>query len=119
MPKNVVTILAIGFVGGMWSGFLGLGGGVVLLAIMVTCWKVEQHVANATSLAVIFPTAIVGSLLYQHQGFLDMMLAAKIAVGCIVGAYLGSTLACRLPAATLKKYLSGALIIVGIWMVIG
>lgn len=118
MPKNFLSILVIGFIGGMWSGFLGLGGGIVLLVIMVTFWKVQQHVANATSLAVILPTAIVGSLLYQHQGFFDTRLAAKIVIGCIAGAYLGSTLACRLPAVTLKKCLSGALVIVGIWMVI-
>ncbi len=118
MPKNVITILISGFLGGLWSGLLGLGGGIVMLVIMVACWNVKQHIANATSLAVILPTAIVGSLLYQHQGLLDMMLAGKVAAGCVVGAYFGSTLACRLPAATLKKYLSGVLVIVGIWMVI-
>lgn len=119
MPKNLFSILLIGFLGGLWSGLLGLGGGIVLLAIMVACWNVQQHIANATSLAVIFPTAIVGSLLYQQQGFLDIALAVKIAAGCIAGAYFGSSLACRLPAATLKKYLSGTLVVVGIWMVVG
>lgn len=119
MPQNFATIIAAGVIGGIWSGFLGLGGGIVLLVIMVTFWKLQQHEANAISLAVILPTAIVGSLLYRQQGYLDVMLAAKIMGGCIVGAYFGSHVACRLPAATLKKYFSGALVLVGVWMVIG
>lgn len=117
--KNPYIIVGVGFLIGILSGFLGLGGGVVLVPIMASIWRVEQHIASATSLAVVIPTGIVGSIMYQQQGNLDIILAAKIIVGSIVGAYLGSTVACRLPEPTLRKLFGGLLIIVGMRMVVG
>jgi uncharacterized membrane protein YfcA len=116
---NPYIVLGTGLCVGILSGFLGIGGGVVMVPIMVFMWKVEQHKANATSLAVILPTSIVGSIMYQQQGNLDVILAVKIALGGIVGAYFGSILACRLPAATLKKLFGGLLIFIGVRMVMG
>lgn len=112
-------LLGTGVFVGILSGFFGIGGGAVMIPIMTVMWKVQQHKANATSLAVIFPTGIVGSIMYQHQGNLDVMLAVKIAAGSILGAYFGSIIACRLPAAKLKKMFGILLIFVGIRMVIG
>lgn len=117
--KNPYIILGTGFLVGIMSGFLGIGGGSVLVPIMALIWKIEQHVAIATSLAVILPTALVGSVMYQHHGNFDLLLAIKITLGSILGAYIGSTIACRLPAATLRILFGGLLIVLGIWMVIG
>lgn len=117
--RSSLLIIGVGFIVGLLSGFLGLGGGVLLVPIMISVWGIRQHVATATSLAVVIPTGIVSSLLYQHQGNLDLILASEIAAGSIVGAYLGSTWACRLPALTLKKIFGGMLVLVGIRMVIG
>jgi len=117
--RSSLIIVGVGFLIGILSGFLGLGGGVLLVPIMIAVWGIESHVAMATSLAVIVPTGIVSSLLYQHQGNLDLALAIKIAAGSIVGAYLGSTLACRLSAVALQKIFGGMLVIIGIRMVIG
>lgn len=117
--RSSLIIIVIGFIVGVLSGFLGLGGGVLLVPIMIAVWDLRQHVATATSLAVVVPTGIVSSLLYQYQGNLDLILALKIAAGSIVGAYFGSTCACRLPGLTLKKIFGGMLVLVGIRMVIG
>jgi hypothetical protein len=112
-------IIGIGFIVGILSGFLGLGGGVLLVPIMIAVWGIRPHVATATSLAVVVPTGIATSLLYQSQGNLDLILALKIATGSIVGAYLGSTWACKLPASMLRKIFGSMLVLVGIRMVIG
>lgn len=117
--RSPYTVIGTGFIVGLLSGLLGLGGGVLLVPIMVSAWGVQQHVATATSLAVVVPAGIISSILYQHQGNLDLLLALKITTGSIVGAYIGSTLACKLPAATLKKLFGGMLLLVGIRMVIG
>jgi uncharacterized protein len=118
MVKNPLIVVGTGFVVGVLSGFLGLGGGVIFVPIMVSLWGVQQHIASATSLAVVLPIGVVGSFLYQHQGNLDIVLAFKITVGSVIGAYFGSIFACKLPAATLKKLFGGVLILVGIRMVI-
>lgn len=82
-------------------------------------WKLSQHRATATSLAVILPVGIVGSIIYQTQGSLDIPLAVKIAAGSVLGAHLGSKLSCRLPGPILKKLFGAVLIITGIRMVMG
>lgn len=117
--KNPYAILGAGVLTGLFSGLLGIGGGAVMIPIMSSVWKVPQHTVIGTSLAVTLPTALVGSLMYQQQGNLDLMLALKITLGSIFGAYIGSTLACRLPAATLQILFGGLLILMGIRMVIG
>lgn len=116
--NNPYIILATGVSVGLLSGLLGIGGGIILLPVMASIWKVQRHIATATSLAVVLPTALVGSFLYQQQGNMDLMLALKITVGSIIGAWIGSNLACRLPAARLKRIFGVLLLLAGLWMVI-
>jgi uncharacterized membrane protein YfcA len=118
MPHPAV-VLGVGFLIGILSGLLGVGGGVFLVPIMVSFWAVSQHKASATSLAVVLPTAVVGSILYHAEGNLDLLFAAKITIGSVIGAYFGSAMALKLPAAVLKKMFGGLLVLVGIRMVIG
>jgi len=84
--------ILIGFAGGVVGGLLGIGGAIILVPLMVNFLGVSQHMAHATSLAVIIPGALFSALVYNEFGQLDLKLAALFAVGGMGGAYIGSSL---------------------------
>jgi len=62
----------------------------------------SQHTAEATSLLVILPTAIVGSLVLRRRGVGDLGLALRFGVVGAAGSVVGALLALALPADTLR-----------------
>ncbi len=114
-----VRLVGVGFAVGILSGLLGIGGGVFLVPIMVTYFAVTQHIAQATSLAVVIPTGAVGAFIYGLHGNVDLSVTLNLVVGSMLGAGIGARLAKKLPAAQLKKLFGIMLILVGIRMVLG
>lgn len=93
----------IGIITGFINGFIGIGGGTVLIPAMVSLLGEEQHTAHGTSLAVIMPTAVVSTFIYQANNHIDWDLAFKIAASGMVGGYLGARLMQFIPAQRLKQ----------------
>ncbi|SDD43688.1 hypothetical protein SPACI_027070 [Sporomusa acidovorans DSM 3132] len=109
---------AAGFIVGILSGLLGVGGGIFLVPIMVTYFNLTQHVAQATSMAIVIPTAFVSSLIYGFHGNMDISLAMNLVIGSVLGASIGARVMKRIPAIRLKQLFSGLLILVGLKMVL-
>lgn len=111
-------LAAVGFAVGIMSGLLGIGGGVFLVPIMVTYFAVTQHTAQATSLAVVIPTAVVSAAIYGWHGNIDLAVTLNLVLGSMLGATFGARLAKKLPAAQLKRLFGAMLVLVGLRMVI-
>ncbi|SMC64435.1 sulfite exporter TauE/SafE family protein [Sporomusa malonica] len=107
-----------GFVVGILSGLLGVGGGIFLVPIMVTYFNITQHIAQATSMAVVIPTALVSSAIYGFHGNVDVDLSLNLIVGSICGASLGARVMKKIPAIRLKQLFGILLIVVGLKMVL-
>ena len=73
-----------------------------MVPLLTTFAKLNQRVASATSLAAIVPTSIVGSFAYLASGEVDLVAAAVVSVGAIVGALIGSVLLKRIPLTLLR-----------------
>jgi len=117
--KRVVPIsILIGAVAGMQAGLTGVGGGVILVPLMVGLLGVSQHKAHGTSLAVIFPIAVVGTITYAVLGHMDWMLFLGLALGGLVGAFLGAKLMMRVPARELRWIFATFMVALGIYMVV-
>jgi uncharacterized membrane protein YfcA len=112
-----VKFLGAGFGVGILSGLLGVGGGIFLVPIMVTYFDITQHVAQATSMAVVIPTALVSSAIYGFHGNLDVPLALNLILGSICGASIGARVMKKIPAIRLKQLFGVLLIVVGLRMV--
>jgi uncharacterized protein len=108
--------IVTGFIVGILSGLLGLGGGVFLIPVMVTFFAVAQHNAHATSLAVVVPTAIVSASSYAFHGYIDFGITLNVIVGSILGASFGARLAKKIPAVQLKRLFGLFLVGVGLRM---
>ncbi|TWH49291.1 sulfite exporter TauE/SafE family protein [Sporomusa sp. KB1] len=107
-----------GFVVGILSGLLGLGGGIFLVPIMVTYFNITQHIAQATSMAIVIPTALISSIIYGFHGNTDVNLALNLIVGSTLGASIGARIMKRIPPIRLKQLFAILLIVVGVRMVL-
>jgi len=97
-----LVLIAVGVVGGLLSGLFAIGGGIVMVPLLTTFAKLDQRVAAATSLAAIVPTSIVGSITYFVAGEVDLVAAAFVSAGAVVGAVLGSALSRRISLTWLR-----------------
>ncbi len=116
---SFLLLIAIGLVAGIFSGLLGIGGGVILVPGIVMVAGLSIHQAIGISLAVIIPTAISGTAKHFLSGNVDLKLALIIAGSAIIGAWLGASFAQALPAAQLKKVFAVFLILIGCNMLFG
>jgi uncharacterized membrane protein YfcA len=99
---DIVGVLAIGFVAGMASGLLGVGGGALFVPALVLFLGLSQLEAQATSLLAIVPVALVGAANQRRYGNLRMrdgILLGMLATG---GALGGVALANALPERALE-----------------
>jgi uncharacterized membrane protein YfcA len=89
--------LWIGAIGGFLAGLFGIGGGIVMVPLLVAAMGLDQHEAQATTLAAMLPPiGIPGVLTYVHaRGGLPWELMAAVAVGFAAGAFGGAHLAVR------------------------
>ena len=110
--------LITGFLIGIISGFLGVGGGFILVPILTTYFLLSQHKAQAISLGVVLPTALIGAVVYSMHGEADIFTSAQLAAGGIVGAAIGVRIMEKMPAAMLKKMFGVVLLIIGIRMIV-
>jgi uncharacterized membrane protein YfcA len=87
----LATIFAIGAVGGLLSGMLGVGGAVILLPLLTTFAGLSLKEASNVTIVQVVASALVGWLAYQRGSLVHLPLAihmgAASALGGIVGGY--------------------------------
>jgi len=107
LPLPWAALAAIGGIAGWSSGFLGIGGGLAITALMTGLLKVSQHRSQAVSLAVTaLPVTLPAALLYVQQGTaLPWVTITALIVGLWVGTGLGARLANRVSADKLRMAL--------------
>ena len=95
-------LLAIGLGGGLLSGLLGVGGGIVMVPLLVLWAAYSQRDAHALSLGAIIPISIAGIATYGVAGQVRYWQAIGLAAGSIVGARIGAGLLARIDERLLK-----------------
>ena len=101
-PGLYLALAAFGVLTGVAAGLLGVGGGILIVPFLTLAVGLTQHGAEATSLLVILPTAIVGSLTLRRKGVGNLGVALRFGLIGAIGAVAGAELALALPASTLK-----------------
>ena len=102
---------------GIFSGMLGLAGGVVLVPILLYFFKMDQKLAQGTSLAILLPpTGILAFLSYYQRGEADLKLGLVIAAGVVLGGYFGGAWAGHVPGPVLRKAFAALLVVVAVKM---
>ncbi len=113
-------LIAIGILAGIFSGFIGIGGGLIIVPALVLFLGVSQHMAQGTSLAMMLPPiGLLAVYNYYRSGFVDFKYAAILAIAFIIGGFFGSKIAIALPAETVKKIFGVFIILVGVKLIFG
>ena len=111
-------LVAIGLAGGVLSGLLGVGGGIVMVPLLVLWAGYAQRDAHAMSLGAIVPISIAGVLTYGVAGEVRLPEATALALGAVAGARVGAGLLSRLGDRPLKLAFGSFLVAVAVLMAV-
>jgi uncharacterized protein len=115
---SALAPLALGFVGGMLTAIMGVGGGFILVPAMIYLLGVPTSVVVGTSLfQIVFTTAITTVLHSVQTQSVDIVLAILLLLGGVVGAQVGAKIAQRLKGEQLRLML--ALLVLGVAIRLG
>lgn len=115
--QTILIIILVGVAAGVLGGLVGVGGGIIIVPSLVYFIGFSQKTAQGTSLGLIMlPVGILGVLMYYKQGHVDFRVVGILAVGFLLGSYLGSKIALSLPQETVKKIFAVLLVIIAVKM---
>lgn len=107
--------VVIGALAGILGGMFGIGGGIVIVPALVFLLGFDQLKAQGTSLLVFMvPVAILGFLNYHRAGRTDVAVGLFIALGVLVGSYLGSKISLSLDEVLVRRLFAVLLVVVAI-----
>lgn len=118
MKKDFILEFFVGILAGIISGFFGAGGGMILVPFLTLILKKDEVEARATTIFCIFFMVLISSFFYFKQDSIDWFIAAKCAIGGILGGIIGSKLLINLDKKILNILFIGFLIYSGIKMII-
>ncbi|MBN9303787.1 MAG: hypothetical protein BGO82_15550 [Devosia sp. 67-54] len=105
----LVGLSVSGCVSGVFAGLLGVGGGVIIVPILSTAFEamgfsgdIAQHVAVASSLAIIMPTGAMSARAHYRRGAVDTKALRLWAPFVLVGTLVGGLLARWFTGETLR-----------------
>lgn len=105
----------IGLVGGVLSGLFGIGGGLVIVPALILLAGMTPKQAAGTSLAaLLLPVGILGAMEYWRAGHVNVQMALLVAIGLLVGAFIGARVAVGLPNELLQRAFGVFLLVVGL-----
>ncbi|MFA4844651.1 MAG: sulfite exporter TauE/SafE family protein [Candidatus Margulisiibacteriota bacterium] len=115
---ELAGLIAVGLAAGTLSGLLGVGGATILIPALVLLYSMTQHMAQGTSLAaLLLPVGILAVLKYHQAGNINWKFALLMALGFLIGGYIGAHFAQPLPDAFLKKMFGAYLLVIGLQMI--
>ena len=113
--RNASFLIGLGC--GFFSGFLGLGGGILLVPSLNLLLRQNLKKAFGTSLIVIAFYAVPGSIIHLFLGHIDLKLAMLLILGTIPGAYVGAKTTVHLSESFLKSLFGLFLIAMAVYFI--
>jgi uncharacterized membrane protein YfcA len=121
--QQVVAGLVAGFAIGVVASLLGVAGGELLIPTLILLFGIDVKLAGSLSLAVSLPTMLVGFTRYSRDRSFAVLAAngrfvAAMAVGSVVGSFIGAKLLGVVPSSILLPVLALILLVssVKLWL---
>lgn len=109
---TILILLLIGVAAGFASGFVGIGGGIIIVPALVFFLGYSQHLAQGTSLTMMLPPiGLLGFYNYYKSGNTNITAALVIAAAFILGAYFGSKISISMDQRLVKKIFGGVMML--------
>jgi uncharacterized protein len=106
--------VVLGVVAGVLAGLLGVGGGIIMVPALTLLFGMPHVLAKGTSLAVIVPTAIMGTVRNRQAGLTALRPAAIVGVAGIASAFAASKVSLGLDARVSQALFAGLLVVAAV-----
>ena len=120
---RILIFAAVGLVSGFFAGLFGIGGGTIRMPIFIYLFPwlgvahaVMMHVATATSMALVIPSAISSTRKHYKLGDLDLGIFKTWALGLVFGVAIGSILLPFVSTGILQTLFSIYILLVGFYI---
>jgi uncharacterized membrane protein YfcA len=114
-----IALIVLGLVTGILAGLLGVGGGIIMVPGMIVLFGLTPVLAKGTSLAVIIPTAIMGTWRNRKKANADLRVAAIVGVAGIVSAVAGGWVSDQMSDELANVLFAILLVVVAVRMIWG
>src|SRR5204863_9283148 len=111
--RNHYKCLVAGFAVGLLTGFIGVGGGFLIVPALVLLAGLDSKLAIGTSLAIITFNSITGLLVQLQYVQMDWNLVSGFLVFTIAGMAIGIGVSRRLPEIQLRRAFAVAVVVLG------
>lgn len=117
-PKYVAKVASIGVIAGFMSGYVGVGGGFIMVPLFVSMLGIPMRLASGTSLTAVCILAIPGVIEQAVLGNIDYMVGIAMMVGSIPGAVVGANLVKRVPERALRFTFAAFLLLMAVLLIV-
>lgn len=116
--KQYLQGACIGLIAGLTSGYVGVGGGFIMVPLMLAVLDIPMSLASGTSLIAIMILAIPGVIEQGLLGNIDYLAGIAIVVGSIPGALVGARLVRVVPERQLRFIFGGFLLVAAVMLML-
>ncbi len=112
--------LALGFVAGILTLLLGIGGGFILIPAMIYLLGMPARIVIGTSLVMILAVSAAATMIHAlTTNAVDIVLAGLLLIGGVIGAQYGAMLTTRIKPDLLRLALAAIILLVALRMALG
>ncbi len=115
--RQTVVGVAAGAVAGLASGYVGVGGGFLMVPLFIQFGGISMRQASGTSLIAVTLLAIPGAIAQIMLGNVHILAGLVLSLGSIPGALVGANLVKYVPERTLRLLFGGFLLVVAVILV--
>lgn len=116
--RTVAAMIAIGLIAGFMGGYVGVGGGFVMVPLFISVLGISMREASGTSLVAVCILAVPGVIEQALLGNVHVSVGLAIAVGSMPGSILGASLVKRIPESALRLLFASFLLVVAVILVL-
>lgn len=106
---TALALVALGLASGVLAGLLGVGGGILIVPVLGLAFGVPHVVAKGTSLAVILPTALIGTARNRRSQLTALGPAATVGLAGMASAFVASKISIDLDPAVSRTLFAALL----------
>lgn len=115
---QIFLLITLGIFVGFVNGFLGAGGGMLLVPCIIAILSMDAKVAHATAILIILPVCLASGIIYVVHGVFDFNIFIPCLIGTVVGGVLGTFILKKLQSQIITLIFSCVMIAAGVFMIV-
>ncbi len=117
--QTLLILVLIGVSSGILSGFVGVGGGIIIVPSLVFLLGMTQHQAQGTSLFILLlPVGVLAVWNYMKAGHINWTYGIIVALTFVVGGYIGSRLSLKMSPHSVKFIFGIIMILISLKLIV-